>query len=52
MTKSELIELVELMRDRVRNARYHELIGEYENDDAIRKQVESADVGERVVVDR
>jgi hypothetical protein len=52
VTRNELIELVELLLDHVRNDRYRELMDKYDNDETVDKIAEelTQNPGERVVV--
>lgn len=52
MTNNELIELVEYLTEGVRDARFHDLLAKYTNDDKVQKIVEERrnNPGERVVL--
>lgn len=52
MTRNELIEYADLLRDRVRNNRFRELDDQFDNDPAVQKFLDglNEDPSERVVV--
>lgn len=52
MTKNDLIEYADLLRDRVRNNRFRELDDQFDNDAAVQKFLDglSDEPSERVVV--